>query len=65
MALPIFWDMYEVMGGKNSMVEWVKLNLAATDYIHFAPAGARKISTLLYSALIKEYENYLQHVIVN
>jgi lysophospholipase L1-like esterase len=60
-----FWDMYEVMGGKNSMVEWVKLNLAATDYIHFAPGGARKVSTLLYSALIKEYENYLQHLIVN
>lgn len=60
-----FWDMYDVMGGKNSMVEWVKLNLAATDYIHFAPAGARKISTLLYSALIKEYENYLSNAVIN
>lgn len=59
-----FWDMYEVMGGRNSMVEWVKLEIAATDYIHFAPAGARKIATLLYVALIKEYENYLQNVSV-
>ncbi len=59
-----FWDMYEVMGGKNSMVEWVKLDIAATDYIHFAPAGARKIATLLYGALYKEYENYIQNSVV-
>lgn len=56
-----FWDMYDVMGGRNSMVEWVKLEIAATDYIHFSPGGARKIATLLYSALIREYENYLNY----
>ena len=54
-----FWDMYEVMGGKNSMVAWVEQQIAATDYIHFSSGGARKMSTLLYSALINEYNNYL------
>lgn len=55
-----FFDMYDCMGGKNSMAGWVEQKLAATDYIHFSPQGARKIATLLYSALIQEYNNYLR-----
>jgi lysophospholipase L1-like esterase len=53
-----FFDMYDCMGGKNSMPGWVDKKLAATDYTHFSPQGARKIATLLYSALIKEYNFY-------
>jgi lysophospholipase L1-like esterase len=53
-----FFDMYEVMGGYNSMPSWVDQNLASTDYIHFSPQGARKIATLLYTAIISEYNNY-------
>ncbi len=32
-----FWDMYQVMGGQNSMINWVNARppLAAPDYIHF------------------------------
>jgi lysophospholipase L1-like esterase len=55
-----FFDMYDCMGGKNSMAGWVDQKLAAADYIHFSPQGARKIATLLYSALIQEYNNYLK-----
>jgi lysophospholipase L1-like esterase len=55
-----FFDMYDCMGGKNSMSEWVDQKLAATDYIHFSPQGARKIATLLYSALINDYNSYLK-----
>jgi lysophospholipase L1-like esterase len=55
-----FFDMYDCMGGKNSMTGWVGQKLAATDYIHFSPQGARKIATLLYSALIQEYNMYLK-----
>ncbi|MDB4534769.1 hypothetical protein N9242_07845, partial [Vicingaceae bacterium] len=42
----VFWDMYEVMGGHNSMPKWVKAepSLAASDYIHFSPKGAKKIA---------------------
>ncbi len=53
-----FFDMYDCMGGKNSMPSWVEQNLASTDYIHFSPQGARKIATLLYTALINEYNTY-------
>lgn len=55
-----FFDMYDCMGGKNSMPTWVEKNIAATDYIHFSPQGARKIATLFYSSLINEYNNYLK-----
>lgn len=54
-----FYDLYEVMGGRNSMAQWVKENLAARDYTHFSPQGARKMSALLYTELMKAYQNYL------
>lgn len=55
-----FFDMYDCMGGKNSMVTWVDKGIAAKDYIHFSPAGARKIATLLYSSLISDYNAYVR-----
>jgi lysophospholipase L1-like esterase len=48
------------MGGKNSMPVWVDQKLAATDYIHFSPQGARKMATFLYAALINDYNRYLK-----
>jgi lysophospholipase L1-like esterase len=55
-----FFDLYDCMGGKNSMVTWVEKGIAAKDYIHFSPAGARKIATLLYSSLISDYNAYVR-----
>jgi lysophospholipase L1-like esterase len=55
-----FFDMYDCMGGKNSMPAWVEQKIAATDYIHFSPQGARKIATLFYSSLLNEYNYYLK-----
>ena len=55
-----FFDMYDCMGGKNSMVTWVDAGIAAKDYIHFSPAGARKIAALLYSSLISDYNAYVR-----
>jgi lysophospholipase L1-like esterase len=53
-----FWNMYEVMGGKNSMIEWVsnKPALAAPDYIHFTPRGAEKIAEMFYMSLMNYYD---------
>ena len=55
-----FWDMYQVMGGKNSMISWVANDppYAGPDYTHFTPLGARKIAELFYKALIEEYDHY-------
>lgn len=48
-----YWDLYEVMGGRNSMAAWVNADppLAATDYVHFTPKGARRVAELLVQAL--------------
>lgn len=58
-----YWDMYEVMGGRNSMPSWVSAEppLAAPDYVHFTRQGARKIAELFYDALIKDYEEYKEN----
>ncbi len=58
-----FWDMYEAMGGRNSMPSWVGANppLAAKDFTHFTRAGSEIIAKMFYNALINEYNQYLQY----
>jgi len=55
-----FWDFYKAMGGKNSMPSWVNASppMAAKDFTHLSPRGARIVSEMFYNALIKEYNNY-------
>ncbi len=57
-----FWDMYEAMGGENSMPVWVnsKPPLGAKDYTHFTTVGAKHMATLLYHAIYNEYVHYRQ-----
>lgn len=55
-----FFDMYNCMGGKNSMLAWVEQGIGAKDYIHFSSGGARKIAVLLYSSLINDYNSYVK-----
>lgn len=57
-----YWDMYEAMGGHNSMPSWVHAQpeLARPDYVHFSARGARLIANMFYNALILEYNNYLE-----
>jgi lysophospholipase L1-like esterase len=52
-----FWDMYAVMGGRNSMIAWVSNQppYAGPDYTHFTPLGARKMGDLLAKAILEEY----------
>jgi hypothetical protein len=56
-----YFDLYEVMGGKNAMPSWVNAQpaLAAKDYIHFSPMGATRIAKLFYDALLIDYEAFL------
>lgn len=53
-----FWDLYEAMGGKNSMPSWVEKDLARPDYIHFSIKGASVASQLFYDAFMAEYLNF-------
>ncbi len=56
-----FWDLYESMGGNNSMPSWVFANpaLANKDFIHFTAQGADIIAEMLYKAVILEYDDFL------
>lgn len=53
-----YWDLYEVMGGKNSMVSWAEAEkpLAGKDYVHFNSLGTRKVSELFMKAFWYEKE---------
>ncbi|MBO7464820.1 MAG: hypothetical protein J6T56_03085, partial [Bacteroidales bacterium] len=44
-----YWDMFSVMGGENSMIQWVSHQpaWAGPDYIHFTEAGAEQIAKVL------------------
>jgi len=49
-----FWDLYEAMGGENSMVAWVNDGLAQKDYTHFSYKGSKYISEMLFDALMEK-----------
>lgn len=57
-----FWDLYNAMGGENSMPSWVFADppLAAKDFTHFSPNGARVIARMFYNAFIYEFNQYLK-----
>lgn len=58
-----FWDLYEAMGGENSMPSWVfakPVALANKDFTHFTPKGAAIVSEMLYKALLTEYDEFIQ-----
>jgi lysophospholipase L1-like esterase/flavodoxin len=56
----VFWDMYNAMGGKNSMPSWVSASppLAASDYVHFNNRGAKIIAEMFSNALLNEYKSW-------
>ena len=46
-----YFSMYEAMGGENSMINWVKQGMAASDYVHFSSKGTKLISEVFYQCL--------------
>ena len=57
-----FWNLYDAMGGKNSMPSWVfaKPTLAQKDFTHFNHAGGHIVAQMLFNAMMAEYEKYQQ-----
>ena len=55
-----FWDLYEAMGGHNSMASFVHADppLASTDYVHFTNLGVNLVAEMFYNALMLEYEEF-------
>ena len=56
------WDMFEIMGGLNSIVVWQKEYLAKRDRIHFTRTGYILLGDLLFDAIISDYGNYMQEL---
>ena len=55
-----YWDLFEVMGGENSILAWAGTNppLAGKDYIHLTPKGAQVVGEFLFQSLLKDYRSY-------
>lgn len=56
-----FWDIYEAMGGQNSMPSWVFADppLAQKDFVHFNPMGAKIIGEMFYRSFMQENNKYM------
>lgn len=55
-----YWDMFQAMGGENSIGHWVNEGLVGGDYIHFTPKGTKYISELFFTSLyldLKQHHN--------
>ena len=50
-----YWDLFEIMGGLNSIKTWEEFDLAKRDKIHFKRPGYRLEAELLFDALIRDY----------
>jgi lysophospholipase L1-like esterase len=48
-----YWDLRSIMGGKNSVLNWLKYKLAATDKLHYTKEGYILQAQLLIEALLK------------
>jgi lysophospholipase L1-like esterase len=54
-----FWSAFDAMGGEGAMGRWVKQGLGWADYAHLTAAGAERIGTLFYRALMKGLADHL------
>lgn len=50
-----FWNLFDAMGGENSMPVWVERKLAAPDYTHLSGKGAREIAKRITKAILYEF----------
>jgi hypothetical protein len=48
-----FWNLFQAMGGNDSMNDWVEKGLAEKDYSHMKLTGAKKVADLLTEALLE------------
>jgi lysophospholipase L1-like esterase len=56
--LPV-WDLYRITNGFGSAYRWMSRGLMNTDRIHYTSAGYRVQGNLLFNALAKGYNNYV------
>lgn len=52
-----YWDLYNMMGGANSILIWAKKNLAVTNG-HFSSKGQEVVANEIVEALMIEYNKF-------
>lgn len=59
-----FYNQFESMGGKNSIVEWVNKtpSLAGRDYVHPNARGAEFLAEYFFEALMNDYKKYCSYL---
>lgn len=55
-----FFNLFQAMGGRESMKALVDKGLANKDYTHLSFAGGRKLATYLAESILAGYDNYKQ-----
>ena len=55
-----FYNQFETLGGKNSIVDWATRNpsLANKDYVHPNHRGAEILGNYFFEAILNDYEKY-------
>ncbi len=53
------WNLFEVMGGLNSILHWQRKGLAKRDRIHFTTDGYKLIGDLFFNAFMASFDKYL------
>ncbi len=53
-----YWDLFDAMGGENSMPAWVEKGYAGRDYVHFSNRGASIASELFFDSFAAEYTKW-------
>jgi lysophospholipase L1-like esterase len=58
-----FWNLFQAMGGPNSMAKWVEspTPLANKDYTHVNARGAAKLGKIISNNLLNEYQLYKEN----
>jgi lysophospholipase L1-like esterase len=54
-----YWDLFEIMGGLNSVKMWNYEGLAKRDMLHFTPSGYVLQADMLFKAIRDSYGDYL------
>ena len=59
-----FFNLFEAMGGKNSMVAYVDSDppLANKDYTHLTFQGGKRVAGIFVNSLLNEYQKYNEKV---
>lgn len=56
-----YWNLFEAAGGNHSADQWKRKELLQNDGIHFTKKGYDLQGHLLFEAIIKGYNEYVQH----